>query len=446
MELRDLIVSPLVLMLVYAVAYRVRPWVTDGVNYKYFFPALTLKILGALSVGFIYQFYYGGGDTFGYHTHGSRVIWEVFIEDPIDGLKLIFMPGNDARLYSATSKIWFFDDPSSYFIVRITAAFDLLTFSSYSATAILFAVLSFSGVWVLFRTLYEILPQRHFWVAVAVLFVPSVFFWGSGLLKDSLTLSAVGWATFAVHRIFVQNRFSMLALCYLLVSIFVLYSVKLYILLCFVPAATLWVFLTHSKRIRPAMLKIILTPLILVIAAVVAYQAIVVVGEADKRYAIENIARTAWVTAYDIGFYTGRSAGSPYSLGEHDGTLTGLLSKAPQAINVTLFRPYVWEVNNVLMLVSSLESLVIMVFTLYVLWCARGKLFSLVGTPVVFFALLFSLTFAFAVGISTYNFGTLVRYKIPLIPFFLFGLIYIWHHSTRRSNVQPAVEMPNINA
>jgi hypothetical protein len=45
--------------------------------------------------------------------------------------------------------------------------------------------------------------------------------------------------------------------------------------------------------------------------------------------------------------------------------------------------------------------------------------------PTVAFCLGFSLIFAFAVGVSTYNFGTLVRYKIPMLPFFIIALILV---------------------
>ena len=78
MGLRDFIVTPIILSLIYVVAYLVRPHVTDSANKMYFFPALSLKLVGALSLGFIYQFYYGSGDTFVYHTYGSRVVWRLF--------------------------------------------------------------------------------------------------------------------------------------------------------------------------------------------------------------------------------------------------------------------------------------------------------------------------------------------------------------------------------
>ena len=115
MELRDLIVTPVIILLIYIIAYLIRPMWTNETTRRYFFPALTLKLFGALSVGLIYQFYYDGGDTYNYHTHGSRIIWEELIENPLDGIKLFFN-SHDASLYPYYSKIDFYFDSSSFFI------------------------------------------------------------------------------------------------------------------------------------------------------------------------------------------------------------------------------------------------------------------------------------------------------------------------------------------
>ncbi len=127
----------------------------------------------------IYQFYYEGGDTFTYHTIGSRFVWEAFMESPVTGFKLLFFSQPDgADMYQYTSKIYFFRDPNSYFIVRIASFFDLITFSSYSGTAVLFSVLSFAGMWMLYLTFYKQYPWLHREFALAILFFPSVVFWG----------------------------------------------------------------------------------------------------------------------------------------------------------------------------------------------------------------------------------------------------------------------------
>lgn len=128
-ELRDLIVTPFVILVVYAVAYRLRRRVCDAVNLRYFLPALTLKIFGALAIGFIYQFYYDGGDTFNYHIHGSRVIWNAFTESPVTGIKLLLSDGSSyTGLYDYANQIYFFRDRQSFAVIRVAALFDLLTF------------------------------------------------------------------------------------------------------------------------------------------------------------------------------------------------------------------------------------------------------------------------------------------------------------------------------
>ncbi len=429
MELRDLAVTPLLLIVIYVLAYLIRPYVTDGINRRYFFPALTVKIIGALAIGFIYQFYYTGGDTYNYHTHGSRHIWEAIMDSP-QGLNLIF-GGDVTGLYEYYSKIVFYVDPASFFIVRIAAFFDLITFSSYSGTAVLFAVVSFVGMWMFFNAFYEQFPHLHRWIAVAAFFVPSVFFWGSGLLKDTITLACLGAMMLAMKRILIDKNFKMGSILLLIISAYALFSIKKYILLCFLPAVILWIYLSNLYRIRSLVLRLLMVPFVLVVIAGSGYWAVLRVGDSDARYSLSKIPETARITAYDIGYWTGRGAGSTYSLGELDGTFSGMFMKAPQAVNVALFRPYLWEVRNPLMAISALECFVLFLFTLYVLFIRRNVFFKMIMDPNVIFCLVFSLTFAFAVGISTYNFGTLSRYRIPMMPFYVMALALMFNYSKR---------------
>lgn len=434
MELRDFIVTPVVILVVYAGAYFIRPFVTDTVNYKYFLPALTVRIVGALLVGFIYQFYYGGGDTFAYHTFGSRILWEAFWDSPLTGVKLFFADGQyEPSIYLYASKIWYFRDQQSYFLICIAALFDLLTFSTYTATAVLFAVFGFSGSWMLFKVFYRLFPDFHRWIAFACLFVPTVCFWGSGIFKDTVTLSALGWITYSFYEIFFNQRRLILNALILMVGFWMIYTLKKYILLSYLPAIIQWFFFSRLQNIKSVARRILVVPLAVGLAAVLGYLAVVKVGEDDARYSVDQLSITAKMTAYDIRYGWGARTGegSGYTLGELDGTWTSMIRLAPQAINVSLFRPYLWEVGNPLMLISGLESFLFFVMTIYLLFKTRSKFFSYVKKPEIIFCLTFSLIFAFAVGISTYNFGTLSRYKIPMEPFYLLGIGLIYHYSNR---------------
>jgi hypothetical protein len=428
LELRDLIVTPIVIALVFIGAYIIRPRVTDAVTRKYFFPGLAVKIFGAIMLGVIYQFYYQGGDTFAYHTHGSRIVWEGFMESPDRGTELLFSSGKmEGRDWDISEKLWYYRDQKSFFIIRIAAVLDLFTFSSYSATATLFAVVSFAGAWMLFSMFYKKFPDIHGWIAFSCLFIPSVVFWGSGILKDTITLSFLCIATYCVNRLFIEWRWSLRFAMLLLFSLFVIYSVKVYILMSFLAATLLWVFSKFYFKIDNMALRLLAVPFVVLCVGVIGYIGINEIVEDDPRYALTNLAETARTTAYDIRYWTGKDAGSGYTLGELDGSFGSVARLAPAAVNVSLFRPYLWEVSNPLMLLAALESLLNLIFTFYIILKIRSRIFHYIKIPEVFFCLSFSIIFAFGVGVSTYNFGTLARYKIPLFPFYLIGLSIIYY-------------------
>ena len=180
------------------------------------------------------------------------------------------------------------------------------------------------------------------------------------------------------------------------------------------------------KKISNQMTQWLTAPILAAITLFFAYQAILWVGMNDRRYSIDNIAETARITAYDVGRWSGRNAGSRYDLGDLDGTIPGMVRLAPAAINVALFRPYPWEISNPLMLLASLESSILLIVSIIVFIGALRVSGRLVGSPLIIFSLIFSMIFAFAVGISTYNFGTLFRYKIPLMPFYAILLVLAW--------------------
>jgi len=352
------------------------------------------------------------------------------MQNPIDGLKLFFN-SHDPYLYPYYSRMDFYSDSSSFFVIRISAFFDLVTFSTYSATAILFAFFGFIGVWFFFLAFYELFPHLHSRIAIASFFIPSVFFWGSGLLKDTIVMACLGICTYQIKKFFIDKKWGGPAIIILIVGLLIMFNVKKYVLLCFLPAVLFWIYAGNLSLIRSAMLRIILLPFIIVLTMATGFYTIQKVGESDPKYALDKIAKTAQITAYDIGFYSGKDAGSRYTLGELDGSFSGMLKLAPQAVNVSLFRPYLWEVRNPLMLLSAMEAFILFLVSLYLLVSRPRSFFRSLGDPNVLFCFVFSITFAFAVGVSTYNFGTLSRYKIPLIPFFTMALILIADQSNR---------------
>jgi hypothetical protein len=426
MEFKDLFLTPIYLLIFYLIAFAIRPSVTNVYTRKYFIPALSLKYLGAISLGIIYQFYYHGGDTYNYFYHSS-VIYDAFMHDSATGIKLLTTSGGllDAQTTPyAEQMYWYMASPQEYIIARISAFFGLFCFHTYSVIGLLFASVSFSGIWAFYITFVKLRPSMYKSIAIALFFVPSLFFWGSGLGKDSLCLGSLGWLFYAFFRGAIQRKRLVSSLIIGGVAAYAIAMIKIYIILCFLPPALLWVFNENSSRIKNSVIRVVSKPLFLGVGAALAFYAATNLTKGDEQYDLDKIGERSKITADYIYSVSVKQEGSAYHLGELDGTIGGMIKLAPMAIVTSLYRPFLWEAKNPVMMLSALEATYFLIFTLRIFFRVGflKTLRFISTTPVLSLSFIFSLVFAASIGVSTSNFGTLVRYKIPLIPFYLSAL------------------------
>ncbi len=393
--------------------------------------AFGLKIFGGIFVGLIYQYYYKGGDTFNYWEH-SLIINSSFGDSVTTWLKLITSSADqyDTDVFPYTSKMLWYNSRADYFIPAVGAFLGLFTLNTYLPVTVLFAALSFIGLWKLFVVFTKLYPRLTKQMAFSFLFIPSVIFWGSGFMKDTLTLSCIGWITHFVYLIFYENKKIVANSAAALFFLYLVFIIKSYIVMAFLPAALLWGVGLLSYRIKDKRLIIVARYFLYLSAA----GGLVLVGgslqgELFGEYNVENVAFKSFATRDYLYRISNEQDGSGYSLGEMDPTLGGMLEKAPAGINVTLFRPYPWEARKPIVMLSALEALFFLIFSVLVIF--RNNPIRVVqrilADETLQFCLIFTLVFAFAVGISTSNFGSLSRYKIPCMPFytaFLFILFF----------------------
>jgi hypothetical protein len=437
MGIKDIFLTPIYLILLYMIAFGWRSRIKDRVLRSYFLPAFQVKIIGAIALGFIYQFYYGGGDTFNFFIDCAP-IWDAFWESPTLAFKILFLNIGDQSpdVYKYTSRIYFFSagDVRTFQIIRIAGFFSLFTFYTYLPIALFFAFLSFTGMWAMYRVFYDMYPQLHRPLAYAVFFIPSVYFWGSGLLKDTICIGAMGWILYGFYFGLILRRQILLNLGIFSVAIVIVQSIKIYIIASFLPAILIWLFLQYRANIRNAALRLLALPITILISIPFAYFALIQLTADNAQYNLENIANTSKVTADWLKQVSDREGGSGYSLGEQDGTIGGLLRIAPRAIWLGLFEPHPWQARNPVMLLSALETSILLLLTLKVLW--QIGLFRIYGIflshPITLFCLIFCIVFAFGVATSSYNYGSLVRYRIPLLPFYLAMLYIIRFQATKK--------------
>ena len=168
---------------------------------QYYWPALAAKVIAGIMVGVIYFYYYGLGDTIAYWQDGSK-IYERFLSDPA-GTLAFFWDESSQEEFAASLN---FHTPRSLFFAKIAGIAAILTAGNYWSMSILLSYLSFLGSWHIFVKVTGYFPSSARASAVAFLFFPSVVFWSSGLIKESLGLALrkVAWES-AVKKVHPSN-------------------------------------------------------------------------------------------------------------------------------------------------------------------------------------------------------------------------------------------------
>ena len=290
-------------------------------------------------------------------------------------------------------------------------------------------------------------------MAFAVFFIPSVFFWGSGVMKDSLTIGLLGLLLYHVDRL-ISSRFTHLAsIIYIALASYLIFSIKAYILVSFLPAVVLWRALFIRDKIKNTFIRALFLPVGLVIGTLGMAYVLSFLAEYNSRYTVNEFVDTAesmqgW--HYKAGHNTSADdgRGSSYTLGAYDPTPIGLLKVFPRAVNVALYRPYFWEVKNAGMLAAAIESFLVLFFSIRILFLVNPfrVLRYAANDSFLMMCFVFSIFFAFAVGFSSYNFGALARYKIPCIPFYV-AMLFILRakvlEGKKNKNWKRAQKAPN---
>ncbi len=430
MTYKDLFLTPVYLVLIYAIAYAIRGRVTTIDTRRFFIPALSVKLLGAIAFGLVYNFYYSGGDTFNYFKQGS-VIYDAFWENPLVGIKLLFANGGyDPDTWKYASKIYWYNAPREFFVIKIATFIGFFCFYTYLPISLFFALISFSGVWAMYITFLKLFPELRVKFAIACFFIPSLFFWGSGLMKDTICIGALGWLFWAFYKVFVEKKGVFLGVLMLIISSWAIMKAKPYILLAFSLPAIIWIFIENNSKIKNSTLRFFAKPFTLGAGTILGVIVLTYLSYVNPYFSVEGIAERTAINANYLYRVSVRDDGSAYNLGELDGSFQSIILLFPSAVNVTLFRPYLFEVKNILMLFSSLESTFYLFFAVFVLFRMGFLNFfkKIITNPFLQMCFLFTVIFAFSIGVSSYNFGSLVRYKIPLIPFFTCMLFVLYDY------------------
>ncbi len=435
LDIFDLLLGPFYIAIAFFCGrYIKNKYIREKEYYKYLVPALMCKVGGGIGVCLIYTYYYKeGGDVTNYFI-SSKTFVNVLLEGHLSKFfEMLDYKNNNIHSLLAYNNLYgyFQFSPNDYyalFTVSLTIPFCLLGLKTFIGTTVLLSCFSFIGMWKLYQVFVHEFPELSKQFAIAIFFIPSVFFWGSGILKDTYALSSIGFFVYGLYNFQILHKRKVKYLALIAFSIFIFIYVKPYFFFALLPGSLIWIFFSRLNKIKNPVLKVLAVPLLLITLTTAVMLSLQNLGQYLGEYSLENILVKAVKTQQDL-IREVQYGGNSYNIGEFEPTLAGIGSKIPAALNMAFFRPYIWDARNPVMLLSGLENLFMLGFSLYILIKVKFSTLikSLFSNPLLIFSFLFALFFAFSVGLTTANYGALARLKIPCIPFYLSSLFILYN-------------------
>lgn len=301
---------------------------------------------------------------------------------------------------------------SNFLVTKFMTILYPLAFGRYLIINFLFSVIANIGQLKLYYVLTTRYPHIKRGIAIGVLFMPSILMHSSYISKETLCVGFIGFTVYNCYQL-INKKHRALNLIALLFNILMIGILKVYVLFTFIAA----LFIVFLIKAIVQLWK----------GSVISKGATVFFLGIGLFFFFSNL---DFFDPYIIKFanssntfqeqYQAVDESSSFEFGHLETSFSGLLQNIPSGIYTTYFRPQLWEVTKPIILFNALESFFVFALTLYAVISRRKYFFQLTRTDIVAnLSLWFVLIFGIIVGLSTFNFGTLIRYKIPAIPFLI---------------------------
>ncbi len=400
----------------------------DGISKKTISLLFLLKLIFGFTLWAIYTFYYTDRATADIYKYfdDSKVIYSTLKTNPIDYFKLLFGIGNNTAAfdhYYSEMNYWARKVDSSIYndshtIIRFNAVVRLFSFGYYNVHTVVICFLSLIGLTAIYKTFVTHLQDKKRELLFAVFLLPSVLFWGSGVLKEGLIFFALGLLIYYSNKLF-----SIKAIVICLATALLLAFSKFYVWLAIFPSIALliWTNKTSSKKVGYKFILILL----FIGAAGLNIDSFTniqnpLVTLSQKQYEFNLLASGQLTDANNKAIPV---ANSIIEINKLEPTVYSFLKNSPKALVNSFLRPYIWELKSPLMLLSGLETFLIIFILFFSLFFI--KTIKEIKWEYVLFCLSFVFIQFLIIGETTPILGAIARYKTIALPFLVIALLFI---------------------
>ncbi|MGJ3234975.1 hypothetical protein [Marivirga sp.] len=384
----------------------------SGVDDKIIFLTFTLlKISCGILIGYLYWSYYGGtGDTI-YFYEQAQALFQYFQTDRISFSEWIgFSPVSLSYAeFSAQNEL------RTFFFVRLVSFLYAFTQGNYFTMSIYLSSFSALATWAFAYQLVKFCNAYKFIIYIALLFIPSITFWSSGLLKESLMTMAI----YALGYFILKWQTDYKKWGYLfpvMLSLFILWELKYYVPITLLPILILTLLFSRQGFLPTLQFsKKLILYLVFLIVGGLALAFIHPVFSSGRFFELIRI-------SHDVIAINSTEAIIQFQNTESN--ILFFIQNLPLAWFTGIFRPFFWESFNAFSLLWTIEKGIFTVLIIYAVSLSIKLKFTpnekWWGIAIIVYASVLSSI----ITLATPNFGTLVRYEVAYMPFL--WLMVLW--------------------
>lgn len=378
--------------------------------------AFAIKVFTGFLLSLIYTYYYtsrADADIYKYFDD-SQILYDLFWTHPKHFFQIIFDINTQSEVFASyfhKMNYWYnkfnvYNDNRT--MIKLNALIRFISMGYFQVHNLVLSFLSFTGLVALYKVFTDVL-KRHFILLFLIVFLtPSVLFWSSSVLKDSLLVFSIGFLLYYFYQILKEPTIK--KLIPLLVFIGFLSLIKPYILMIMLPGLLAWAVTAKIFRTYPGFVFTVSYSLFIIVLFNIElflpqYNFKEILQEKQENFI--NLTKEQVIGSY---IYIQPFSAEGWSI----------LKAVPRAFTNIFFRPHLFDSRSPFILLAAFENLLIWLAGVFCLLFFKKQK----AHPLIYFSLFFTILLFVLTGLVTPIMGAYVRYKMPALPFLLFIFIY----------------------
>ena len=373
----------------------------SGLSPQWIIGLFAIKVAAGIAYGWFFTTipnYQTSADTWKFFAEGTHQTQLLFSNPTKYFSSTLDNPyGKEYRHFFSTANSYW-NDLKHIYMVKLVSIFNIFSGSSYYVNVIFYSFLTFFGPIAFLRIMNDVFPGKLKILTVGTFLLPSFLFWSSGVHKDGLVFTLLTVSTFIYYfslkeKSFTTNKAFLIGLLLLFILL-----VRNHIVLAAIPGFFAW-WLAEKYFTQ----KWIAFALVTVIGITIFFGSKFIHPKLDLPISIV-LRQKEFVKLGGKSFLPQRELKS---------TFGSFLINAPQALNHSLARPYLSEIESPLYLLSAMELAIL--WLLIFIW-----FFRFTDNPyqhaVILFFFLISMALLLLTGYIVPQLGAIVRYRSIFLP------------------------------